>query len=576
MERIGGFARLAGLVRRERAGAGRVLVLDSGDAFQGSLAFDTFGGEPELLALGALGVRAQALGNHELDRGPQNLRERYRELATFPLLAANYVDDSESGIGELVEPFVVLHAEGLRVGVIGVGNVRSVPELRERPNELGVLARDAAGAVQGAVDELRPLVDLVVVLTHLGLDADQALVRETSGIDVVLGGHQHIALDEPVWAMDCGGSGEGSIRDAWGRVRRCSSRRVLVVHSGAYSKYLGKLALTLDDDPERLDATYDPLDAHEVTGERFELLPVRADLPEDERVASLLEPYRPNALERLGLTDVIAFAPGAVARVGVTGADSPLGNFAAAAARWAARADFAVIGASSLRHDVTAGAVDAETLEQSFPFDDPVLRVRVTGRVLLAAFERAAAAAAPRDCRTPVHVAGALVRLVCPCQSPPCSRVFAAETEICCFADEDCAVVSGACSSSAGRVGRCFLPVVPEESYALATTAYLADGGSGLFAPIAPADRTLAADGLREAVTEALRESEPCADVPAGCESGCPAAVLARVREDCDERGAACPLPSGACERVQALCRALPCLDERAGALRDGRLRIEP
>ena len=229
--------------------APRSLVLDSGDAFQGSLAFDTWAGEPELLALAALGVQAQALGNHELDRGAENLRERYRELATFPLLGANYLDDSAAGVAELVSPFVVLDARGLRVGVIGVANVHSVPALRERPNELGVLARDAAGAVQGAVDALRPIVDVVVVLTHLGLDGDRALVRETSGIDVVLGGHQHVALDEPLEAMDCGGSGEGTILDAWGRERRCTARRVLVAHSGAYAKYLGKLALTLDDRP---------------------------------------------------------------------------------------------------------------------------------------------------------------------------------------------------------------------------------------------------------------------------------------------------------------------------------------
>ncbi|HVR20540.1 MAG TPA: 5'-nucleotidase C-terminal domain-containing protein [Polyangiaceae bacterium] len=574
LERIGGLARLAGRARDERRLASRSLLLDSGDAFQGSLAFDTWAGEPELLALAALGVQAQALGNHELDRGSENLRERYRELATFPLLGANYLDDSGAGVAELVSPFVVLDARGLRIGVIGVANVHSVPALRERPNELGVLARDAAGAVQGAVDALRPVVDVVVVLTHLGLDGDRALVRETSGIDVVLGGHQHIVLDEPLEAMDCGGSGEGTIRDAWGRERRCTARRVLVVHSGAYAKYLGKLALTLDDRPAHLGATYDALDRHEVTSARFELLPVHAGLPEDAGVAELLEPYRPRALERLALTDVLGYAPATLRRVGVTGADSPLGNFAASAARWLAGSDLAIVGASSLRRDLAAGALDADTLERSFPFDDPVLRIRVTGSALGSVFERAAATAAARDCRMPVHVAGALVRLRCPCVSPPCAELFVKTSEICCESDAECTAVHGACASSSGAAGRCLLPVSPSETLSLATTAYLADGNGGLLARVAAGDRELVAGGLREVVTEALRESPAC-DESTDCDGGCPATLLERSRDALCGDGASCSLLPGACERARALCKTLPCLDERAGALRDGRIRIE-
>ncbi len=572
VEQIGGFSRLAGLVRREEAAASRALLLDSGDAFQGSLAFDTWGGEPELLGLAALGVRAQALGNHELDRGAENVRTRYRELATFPLLAANYLADSEASMAELVAPFAVLDVRGLKVGVIGVGNVRSVPALRERPNELGVLAAAAAGAVQGAVDELRPMVDLIVVLTHLGLDADTSLVNATSGVDIVLGGHQHIALDEPLWIMDCGGSGEGTVRDAWGRARRCTPRRVLIVHSGAYAKYLGKLSLTLDDEPARLGATYDPLDAHEVTNASFELLAVHAHLPDDPAVNELLEPYRSSAPETLGLGDVLGFAPRVVARIGATGADSPLGNFAAAAARSVAGAEVAVIGASSLRSDLPSGPIDAGTLERSFPFDDPVIRVNVTGGALVAAFERAATTAAARDCRSPVHVAGALVRLECPCEAPPCAKVFVEQTDTCCETDFDCAGLGGACSSEPDG-GRCFLPVSPLRTYAVATTAYLADGNGGTFEPTATRERRRASDGLREAVTDALREASPCEPEAESCATGCPAAVLERIDRTLVEGAGARAFD--ACERARAFCRALPCFDESSGALRDGRLRIE-
>jgi 5'-nucleotidase / UDP-sugar diphosphatase len=574
VERIGGFARLAHLIEDERARAERALVLDSGDAFQGSLAFDAWGGEAELLGLAALGVQAQALGNHELDRGLPNLRERYRELATFPLLAANYVKDANTGITELASPFVVLDASGLRVAVVGVGNVRSVPELAERPNELGVIAANAASAVQGVVDELRPVVDLVVAVTHVGLDADRALVRATSGLDAVFGGHQHVALDTPRWENDCGGSGEGTVRDAWGYTRRCTSRPVPIVHSGAYGKYLGRLVLVLDDDPAHLASTYDRLDGHEVTSASFALVPAHAGVPEDPRVNEVLEPYRSSALERFFASDVLAFAPAFVPRVGATGGDSPLGNLAAGAARRAADAALAVIGSSSLRRDLVFGPVYAEALERSFPFDDPVLRVRVSGSDLLTAFERAASSAEARECRSPVQVAGALVRFACPCEGPPCARVFAPESEICCTNDADCTKVSGACGPGVGGVSRCFLPVAPGESYELSTTGYLADGGSGLFDPIRDLDRTPVAEGLRELLTEALAESAPCSPPPGDRDDACPRALVEHIEEHAIDDGVAFP-PGNAWQRAQALCAVLPCLDESAGAFRDGRIRIE-
>jgi hypothetical protein len=221
-----------------------------------------------------------------------------------------------------------------------------------------------------------------------------------------------------------------------------------------------------------------------------------------------------------------------------------------------------------------SGPIDEETLERSFPFDDPVLRVHVTGRELASAFERAASSAEERECRSPVQVAGALVRFACPCETPPCARVFTRQSELCCESDADCTKVSGACGPDVGGVSYCFVPLAPGENYTLATTGYLADGGGGLFDPIRELDRTLVAEGVREVVTDALGESAACPPTSGGCDSECPAAVVERIEEQSIDDGVAIP-PGDACRRARALCAVLPCLDERAGALRDGRVRIE-
>ncbi len=549
---VGGFARLATLLREERAAAERVLTLDSGDLFQGSLAFQTFQGEPELLAFDALGVEAQALGNHELDLGADLVLDRYRTLATFPLLAANYASDGDpTGLAGLVQPFTVLDAGGLRVGVIGVGNTGSVRALRARPSELGAVALEAAPAVQSTLDLLRPEVDLVVAVTHVGLDADRTLAERTSGLDLILGGHQHLTLDEPLVVDDCAA---GSVVDAWGRTRRCHPRRVPVLHSGAYGKVVGRLRLVV------AASNRSALDGYEVESLTLELLPVSDRVSEDPTVVELLAPYA----DALGAADpgrYVAFAPTAVERVGVTSGDSPLGNLAATAVRHAALADLSVIGASSLRFDLPPGLVEPETLGRVLPFADPVVVSRVSGSTLLASFERAARAAAARDCRTQVQIAGAVARLRCPCSGGTCARVWVHDTGQACRDDLDCGSFEGICDAEPGHEGRCRAPVEPEESYVLATTEYLAEGGSGLLEPIPEVERRVVGDGLASAVLDWVKQAPACGGA-LDCGAPCVRAALDAFRD-------------GDCERARALCAALPCLDEGAGVLRDGRLRFE-
>ena len=540
----GGFARLATALRAERARAGRALHLDAGDVFQGSLAFERFEGEPELRAFDAMGVDAQALGNHELDRGGVLVAGRYQRSAAFPLLAVNYAADGAGPLSEVVKPYVVLETAGLRVGVIGVGNTGSVALLHERPGELSILARAASEAVQGALDVLRPNVDLCVVVTHLGLDADHELVRGTSGIDVVLGGHQHLTLDEPEWENDCAG---GRIRDAWGGERACASRRVPIVHSGAYTKTFGRVTLSLDDEPARLAAAYDPLDGFEVTSLELALVPVSDNVPDDPAVAEVLAPYR-EELTANGAETALAYAPRPVERYGATGGDSPLGNVAAGVLRRTADADVAVLGASSLRRDLPPGVVDLERLVEALPFEDPLVRVVLDGAALARAFEHAALSASRRDCRTQVHVSGALVRFRCPCDEESdggsgCARVFATETDVPCVTDTDCAPFDGACDAYGDLTGFCYAPLDARAPYVVATTAYLAAGGSGLFDAIPEFARPSVSERLSDALADELRGGDRCA-------------------------------PS-LCDGADAVCRTLPCLSAAEGARRDGRIRFE-
>lgn len=540
MTEVGGFARLATRVREERRRAARVLHVDSGDVFQGSLAFLHHEGEPELKVFSALGVDAQALGNHELDRGPAPFRESYREFARFPLLAANYEVDGVGDAGAPA-PFTLVAAGDVLVGVIGVGNVASVPDLRERPNDFELLSTDAERAVQGYVDFLRPLVDVVLAVTHLGVSGDEALVRGTSGLDAVLGGHQHVVLDAPRFVDDCAG---GRVTDAWGFSRRCSPRRVPIAHSGAYTEYLGRLTLALDDRPFALPASHDPIDRYEVTEALYEPLPVSRDIAEDTEIAALIAPYA--SAERDARLGVTAYAPAAVARVAANGGDSPLGNLAARAARVFAGADVALVASSGLRRDLPPGLLDEETLFRSLPFDDPLVVVRATGAELLVALDAAAQLASARECETPIHVDGIRAELRCSCESAPCA--------------------------SAGGLA-------PDAVYELATTAYLARGAHGLLRPRTEHEWLEIAPNLARAVAERLRHGAPCDEpVDVACRAGCSGAWTARAAERCKkgESHPACVSLEHACAFARATCAELTCVDAALGAAEDGRLVSTP
>jgi 5'-nucleotidase len=570
LSEIGGFARLATRLREERQQAPLVLHLDSGDVFQGSLAFVQHEGEPELKALSAMGVDAQAVGNHELDEGSELFYESYAAFARFPLLGSNYRADGAGDAGT-PRPFAVVDAGGLRVGVIGVGNVTSVSALRERPNDFELVALDVARSVQGYVDFLRPFADVVVAITHLGLAGDEGLVRETSGLDAVLGGHQHIVLDEARFIDDCA---SGAVDDGFGFSRRCSPRRVPIVHSGAYTEYLGRLTLSLDNRDFAIGPSYDPLDAHEVTAAEYVPLPLSHEVPQDPAVAALLAPYATSHFiePRLG---AIGYAPVAIPRAGVTGADSPLGNLAARAARVFAMADVSVIGASGLRRDVPAGLLDEDGLFRALPFDDAVVVVRATGAELLGALSRAAELAAQRECVTPIHVDGIRAVLDCPCAAKPCVRAAALPSGVMCARDEDCVMLGSFCDLGASATGRCLLPIAPAGSYELATTEYLARGAHGLFSARNENDWVEIAPNLARAVAERLRGSRPCVErVDGACHAGCAAALVTRAQERCAAGMShpACESLEAACSLAFEACLALPCLDAALGAERDARL----
>lgn len=197
---LGGVARRATLIDRIRAENENVLLLDSGDIFQGTPYFNFFGGEIEFRAMSAMDYQVATIGNHDFDNGVDGLVSMMPH-ASFQFVSANY-DVSGSPLEPFVRPWVVREIAGVKVGIFGLGIAFEglvLASLHE-----GVLYTDPFAAARRSVTELRGQgCALVICLSHLGYryrgnwPSDTLLAQQVPGIDLILGGHTHTFLDEP-------------------------------------------------------------------------------------------------------------------------------------------------------------------------------------------------------------------------------------------------------------------------------------------------------------------------------------------------------------------------------------------
>ena len=252
----GGFLRRAAFLEQFRKEHKNVLLFDCGDISQGTPYYNMFRGEVEVKLMNEIRVdyivtageklnllevnttpgmtttsfipqqvRAMTIGNHEFDFDVDNM-ERIFKMANFPVVCANYNLDA-TVLKDIVKPYVVLEKYGLRIGVFGLG---TQPEgmiqankcegvVYEDPirvsNEIAALLKDEEGC------------DLVVCLSHLGIQMDEHLVAGTRNIDVILGGHSHTFMKGPKTYLNMDG------------------KEVPVMHTGKNGVRVGRLDLTL-------------------------------------------------------------------------------------------------------------------------------------------------------------------------------------------------------------------------------------------------------------------------------------------------------------------------------------------
>ncbi|NBC57905.1 MAG: bifunctional metallophosphatase/5'-nucleotidase [Bacteroidetes bacterium] len=197
----GGVSRRYSLIQQIKAKNPNTLLLDAGDAFQGTPYFNFYGGELEYKLMSKMGYQASTIGNHEFDNGIDNIAAQLQH-AKFDLLNANY-DLSNTSLDGLVRPYQIYEVEGISIGVFGLGIELDGLVSKKLYKETQYL-----NPVEVAQDQVKILkqehqCDLVICLSHLGYDyqsdkiSDIKLAEQTQDIDLIIGGHTHTFLDKP-------------------------------------------------------------------------------------------------------------------------------------------------------------------------------------------------------------------------------------------------------------------------------------------------------------------------------------------------------------------------------------------
>ncbi len=199
----GGFARRADLIQQIRNQESNVLLLDSGDIFQGTPYFNFFGGELEFKLMSMMKYDASTMGNHDFDNGLDGFL-KVLPNAKFPFICSNY-DFKNTVLDGKTSPYKIFNKNGIKVGLFGVGIQLEGLVGKKQYGE--TVYSDPVEVAQHYSSFLKndQKCDLVICLSHIGYDykdepnkiSDTILAAKTENIDLILGGHTHTFLPEP-------------------------------------------------------------------------------------------------------------------------------------------------------------------------------------------------------------------------------------------------------------------------------------------------------------------------------------------------------------------------------------------
>ncbi|MFH2051784.1 MAG: bifunctional UDP-sugar hydrolase/5'-nucleotidase [bacterium] len=346
---VGGVIPLAWHLQDQRRTAPADVFVDAGDFLTGNpvctLEEDGVPGYAVADMMTLLGYDAGVVGNHEFDIGLTSL-DRLVPRFGFPVMALDILGP-DGGAHFPSEP-LILDRGGLRIGILAV-SCGGMEEVVTASRMGGLVMGDQVEIVRREAAALDPVTDLIVLLSHNGVDGDKELAANLTGagVDVIVGGHSHTRLKEPL--LENG---------------------IIIVQAGSKLTDLGRLDLRVEND--------------EVTAFHGRLVTTWSDGtfagPELTALVTGLENRVHEVYGRkIGtLTTDLTKGPG----------ETVLGNWLADILRARAGADVALINTGGIRKELRAGPLTALDIHEILPFANALITMELTGRELAAVVQR--------------------------------------------------------------------------------------------------------------------------------------------------------------------------------------------
>ncbi|MCM3711517.1 bifunctional metallophosphatase/5'-nucleotidase [Sporosarcina luteola] len=320
---VGGYARLSSAIREQRSKDPDAIVVDAGDFSMGTLFQTNFTSHgPSLTMLGKMGYDATTFGNHEFDFRADGLAESLLAAkesgVRLPSIVMSNMEFPKDEDGKIaadvqslkeamdaygVKDYIVLERKGVKIGILGLMG----EEAAGNAPMSGVTFRDAVESAKSTVAALKEKegVDLVIALSHSGTatdpskSEDERLAKSVSGIDVIISGHSHTTLMEPILVGD-----------------------TVIVSAGEYGENLGILNISQDSNGNW-------------AVNQYQLRKIDESLPSDPVIAETIEDYKQTIqeeyLNRFGMEfdEVLAVSPfdfTPFTELGVEQREEPIGN----------------------------------------------------------------------------------------------------------------------------------------------------------------------------------------------------------------------------------------------------------
>ncbi len=340
----GGLPRFSGYVKKVRKEEETVILANAGDMFRGSIIDSEYMGLSTIELMNLLAPDVTTIGNHEVDYGLAHLLFLER-CARFPIINANLFVTLNNT--RLFKPCLNVEINGIKILFIGILTEEVLAKMKgEKIVGTYVDVKQAAKEIGIITDNYRTKeTDMVVLLTHIGIEADRELAKELDpewGVNLIIGGHSHTLMEEPEVVNN-----------------------VTIVQAGTGTGHMGRFDLTVDTDTNSVsDLKWQCIEINEDTAEK------------DEVMEEMLHNY--SSVTDAKYKRVITTFQRKLTHPGRI-EETEVGNLYADLLQADSSFDIMMMGTGAIRKKEIGPIVDYQTMLENTPFDDMLWMMKLTG-----------------------------------------------------------------------------------------------------------------------------------------------------------------------------------------------------